>query len=83
MTRLATPIFEHAHQKRFERFLISVNLYQHTKIQFVPSVHSADADNFRVPSPEWPHPFLTMPISQNFRSTFNQREFVAVCKNLS
>ena len=27
---------------------------------YIPSVHSSDTVNFRVPSPDWPHPFLTM-----------------------
>ena len=49
----------------FNNFL---NLYQHAKNQLVPSTHSWDTDKFRVPSPDWPHPFLTLP-TQNF---FNQ-----------
>ena len=35
--------------------------HQHAKNQFIPFVHSSDTVNFRVPSHDWPHPFLTMP----------------------
>ena len=31
------------------------------KNQFIPSIHSWDTVNFRVLSPDWPHPFLTIP----------------------
>ena len=39
VTRLATPIFDHAHIKNFDQLLIFVNLYQHAKNHFIPSVH--------------------------------------------
>ena len=42
------------------QLLIFVNLYQHAKNQFIPSVHSSDAVNFRVPPNDCPHLFLTM-----------------------
>ena len=48
------------HKKVFDQRLIFVNLYQHVKNQFIPSVHSSDTANFRVLSPDWTHPFLTM-----------------------
>ena len=35
-------------------------IYQHAKNQYIPSVHSLDPANFRVPSPDWSVPFLTM-----------------------
>ena len=38
-----------------------MNLHQHTKYQFIPSIHSWDTVNFRVPWLDWPHPLLTMP----------------------
>ena len=60
MTRLATLIFEHAHPKIFDQLLTVMNLYQHAN-QFIPFVHSSDRVNIRVPSHEWPHPFLTTP----------------------
>ena len=36
-------------------------LYQHAKNQFIPFVHSSDRFNFRIPSHDWSHPFLTTP----------------------
>ena len=38
-----------------------MNLDQHAKNQFIPFVHSSDRVNFRVPSHDWPHAFLTKP----------------------
>ena len=35
-------------------------MYQHAKNKFIPSVHSSDTVNFRVPSQDWLHAFLTM-----------------------
>ena len=48
-------------KKFFDQLLNFVNLYQHAKNQFISSVHSSDTVNFRVPWPDWPRPFLTMP----------------------
>ena len=39
---------------------------QHAKNQFIPFVHSSDRVNFRVPSHDWPHPFLTTPTNKIF-----------------
>ena len=61
VTRLSTPIFEKCPSKKFfDQLLIFVIMYQHAKNQCNPSVHSSDRVNFRVWSPDWPHPFLTM-----------------------
>ena len=57
-------------QKFFDQLLIFVNLYQHAKNQFIPSVHSSDTVNFKVPSHDWPHPFLTMPTPKTFKLIF-------------
>ena len=38
-----------------------LNLHQHTKNQFIPSIHSWDTVNFRVLWPNWPDPFLPVP----------------------
>ena len=57
-------------QKFFDQLLIFVNLYQHAKNQFIPSVHSSDTVNFKVPSYDWPHPFLTMPTPKTFKLIF-------------
>ena len=70
VTSLATSIFDYAHQKIFDQLLIFVNLYQHAKNQFIPSVHSSDTVNFKVPSHDWPHSFLTMPTPKTFKSIF-------------
>ena len=70
VTSLATSIFDYAHQKIFDQLLIFVNLYQHAKNQFIPSVHSSDTVNFKVPSHDWPHPVLTMPTPKTFKLIF-------------
>ena len=57
-------------QKIFDQLLIFENLYQHAKNQFIPSVHSSDTVNFKVPSHDWPHPFLTMPTPKTFKLIF-------------
>ena len=48
---------------------------------FIPSAHSSDAVNFRVPTPEWPHQFLTKLTLQIL--PFNLHEFVPACKKIS
>ena len=58
---MVIPIFDHTHQP-IPAFL---NLLEHAKNQFISSLHSWDTVNFRVPWPDRPHPFLTMP-TQNF-----------------
>ena len=55
-------------------FKVLLNLYQHGKNHFIPSVYSWDTVYFRVPSPDWPHPFLTI---------FNFCEFLLACKEIS
>ena len=39
--------------------LAFLNLHQHARNQFIPSIHSWDTVNFRVMWPDWPYPFLT------------------------
>ena len=45
MTRLATPTFDYAHQKKIDQHLIFVNLYQYAKNQlfhlFILQIQSA------------------------------------------
>ena len=48
-------------KKIFDQLLVFVNLYQHAKYQFIPSVHYSNIVNFRVLPRDWPHTFLTMP----------------------
>ena len=65
MTKLATLFFfflTMPTQSIFEQLLIVINLHQLAKNQFIPFVHSSDRVNFRVPSHDWPDPFLTTPI---------------------
>ena len=57
-------------RKKNYQLLTFVNLYQHAKNQFIPSVHSSDTVNFKVPSHDWPHPFLTMPTPKTFKLIF-------------
>ena len=46
--------------KNFYQLLIFVSLYQHAKVQSIPSVYSWDAVNFRVQRLDRPHPFFIM-----------------------
>ena len=64
------PFFSILTQKIFDQLLIFLNLYQHAKNQFIPSVHSSDKSNFKVPSHDWSHPFLTMPTTKTFTLIF-------------
>ena len=56
--------------QKIDLLFIFVNLYQHAKNPFIPSVHSLDKVNFKVPSHDWPHPFLTMPTPKTFKLIF-------------
>ena len=47
-------------QHSLSQLLIFVNLYQQAKNHFILSVHFWVTVNFRVLSPDWQHPFLTM-----------------------
>ena len=47
------------------------------------NVHFWDTVNFKVPWPDWPRPFLTMPTQKKLSSTFNICEFVSTCKKSS
>ena len=42
MTRLATPIFDHAHSKIFDQLLVYVNCCQNGKYQAISLICSAD-----------------------------------------
>ena len=64
------PFLTKPTQKCFDQLLIFVNLYQHAKSQFIPSVHSSDTVNFKVPLLDWPHLFLTMPTPKTFKLIF-------------
>ena len=66
MTRLATPIFDHAHLKNFQS-PFCVNFCQFIKYQSIPpAVHSEGTVNFTVPRSDWPYRFLTMPNQKMF-----------------
>ena len=66
MNRLATPMITQKKFKIFDLLLIFVNLCQHAKNQFIPSVHPSDTVGFRVLSRDWPHPYLTIPTPKMF-----------------
>ena len=71
VTRPATPIFDHAHQKHlWSAFNFRGSVSTCKKNQFTPSVHSSDTVNFRVPSPHCPHPFLTMLSTKSYNHLF-------------
>ena len=74
-TKRPWPFLTMPTQKSLNQHLGLLNLCQHAKTQFIPSVHSSDTVSFRVLSPNWPHPFLTM-LSPEF---FNH---LLVCVNL-
>ena len=69
MTRLAAYIFDYAHPKKIDQFLIFVNLYQQAKNQFIPCL-SSDIIKFKILSHDWLHPFLTMPTPKTFKLIF-------------
>ena len=74
MTRLAILIFDLAHPKNIWsafNFCESVLTF---KNEFIPSVRSSDIGKFRVPSPDWPKPSLTM-------LTLNIFNHLLVCVN--
>ena len=62
-------------QKIFDQLLIFVNLYQHAKNQFIPSVYPSDRVSFSVLWPDWPHPFLIMSTPKIFN-------YPLICMNL-
>ena len=57
-------------QKNFDWLLIFVNLYQHAKNQFIPTVYSLETVNLKVPSHDWPHPSSTMRTPKTFKLIF-------------
>ena len=42
MTRLSTPVFEHAHPKIFDELLIYVDFYKYAKTQAILLIYSGD-----------------------------------------
>ena len=66
-------------QKTFDQFLIFVNLYQHAK-NLLFHLFICRYINFTVPSPDWPHPVLTIPTFKIFLKLSNLHEFVPACK---
>ena len=60
------PNFDHAHPKMIEIIFTFPEFHQYAKTRFIPSIHSWDTVNFRVPWPDWPHTFLTTPTSKVF-----------------
>ena len=67
-------------QKSLNQLLASLNLYQYEKNHFIPSFYFWDTVNFRVPWPDWPHPFLTNVHTHKFWSAFNLCEIVPAWK---
>ena len=65
-TKWPRPVLTTFTQKSFKLLLVFLNLHQHAKNQFIPSIHSWDTANFRVPWPDWPHSFLTTPTQKIF-----------------
>ena len=53
-------------QKSLNQLLAFLNLSQHLNNQFIPSAYFWDIANFWVPSPDWPHQFLTLSTQKNF-----------------
>ena len=65
----------HAHPINFWSPFNFCDLYQHVKNQFILFDHSVDIVNWKVPSHDWPHPFLTMPTTKIFNH-------LLICMNL-
>ena len=61
MTRLDTLIFDHDHDQ-----LLILWICTNMQKSVIPSVISSDMVSFRVLSPDWPDPFLTMPTPKIF-----------------
>ena len=57
---------DQAHLKVIEIFFHFPEFAPPCKNLFIPSIHSWDTANFRVLWPDWPHPFLAMPIQKFF-----------------
>ena len=53
----------------------SLLILEYVKNQFIPSAHFWDTVNFRVPWPDWSHPFLNMPTPKIFKH-------LLICMNL-
>ena len=66
MNWTAKWFFDHVNQKSINQFLAFLNLYQHAKNQFIPSVNSWNTVNFGSLWPDWPNPFLTVPTPKTF-----------------
>ena len=65
VTILATPVSDHAHPKKSQKFgRIWEN--QLAKNQLIPLTHSWDTVNFRLPQADWTYLFLRMPYQKNF-----------------
>ena len=62
MTRQATPIFDHAHPKFFDKLLVYVNLYQHAKNPAISQICSGDMVDRKILQSDWLRTFS--PISQ-------------------
>ena len=73
------PLLTTPTQKSLNQLLAFLNLYQHLNNQFIPSVYFWDIANFWVPSPDWPHQFLTLSTQKNFWSTL---KFLWICVNM-
>ena len=80
MTRLVTPIFDHAYPINFDQPLTVINLHEHAKNQFIPFVHSSDRVNFRVPSHMTGHIHFGPHQPEHFERPFNLHEFIPACK---
>ena len=70
MTRFTTPTFVYAHPKKLLSAFNFCESESTCKELVIPSVHSSDTVSFRVPSPDWPNPFLKMRISKIFSRFF-------------
>ena len=81
MTRLDTPILDHIHPKYFW----SVFNFCEFVLTCKKSVYSiCSFFKYRVPSPDWPHPFSTMPTPKIFKHLLICLNWSLICmqKNL-
>ena len=71
-------IFDHSQPKKtLNKLLAFMNLHQ---LEEITLFHLFTTVNFRVPWPDWPHPFLTNAHQKFFWSAFKLCYHVSTCK---
>ena len=66
MTRLATPIFDHAHQKICDQLLVHANLYKHARYQDISLICFGDMVDEKMQQSDWLRTFWSISQEQKF-----------------